>query len=296
MRIRRGDITYSMGSTNHIPHEEGDTTPSLLAHHGNGYTILSLDRPGRLTSTDAEDLRNQIMELYRPGQRVIFDLKNLELIDSAALSVLIHIRKRIAETKGSFELAEVGEPVRKLLEITRLHRVFKIHPSVESALRSLRAESGGNSTRRSTETLRLRVRHTTRFSHIRVDYPDSLVAANCIEIRNRVRGCLQKRDVVILNLNRVRNIDSAGIATLVSLKEYSRKLQKQILLVSDNALLNRLLRSYRIHRLFPVYQTDEEAIRSLDSQEEKRSREPNDQSGEVSARQPEVIQRQSDSP
>lgn len=65
---------------------------------------------------------------------VVVDLENVAFLDSDGLAALISALKCQRETSGSLSLANVSEAVEAVLRITRLARVFDVHPSVDAAV------------------------------------------------------------------------------------------------------------------------------------------------------------------
>ena len=57
---------------------------------------------------------------------LMLDLAGIEYIDSAALSILLEMSKKAAAVKIDFGLLHVQDPVKKVLEVTRLDKVLKI--------------------------------------------------------------------------------------------------------------------------------------------------------------------------
>ncbi len=216
-------------------------------------------RMSNLNSGNTEELKTNILNNYQNGQTVILNFRNLDYIDSAGLTVLIHIRRKLTETKGSLKICEVGDKIHKLMQVTRLHRVFDIYDNEESAIKSIKtktnAKSGSN-----PYVIKFQVKQSESYSLIKFEQPDSLIKPNCAQFRAEIRSHLQKKQTVILNFDNIRNIDSAGISSLIHLKKYSREIKKKILLVYNNRVLNRLFRLYSLDDLFSQFQTEYEAI------------------------------------
>ena len=223
------------------------------------YLLVQFKKMCNLNSGNTDELKTLILNSYQNGQSVIIDFKNLELIDSAGLTVLIHIRRKLTETKGSLKFCNIGEKINNLLQITRLHRVFDIYDTEEAALKSIKTKSIKKTTS-NPYSIRLKTEQTASYILVKIEYPDSLIKSNVEPFRETIRKYIQKKQTVILNFDEIRNIDSAGIACLIHLKRYSREKQKKIFLVYDNRVLNRLFRLYSLDDLFSQFKTDQEAI------------------------------------
>lgn len=89
---------------------------------------------GEVDLYTAPQLRERVAWAIEDGaSRIVVDLADVSFMDSSGLGVLIGALRRLRERGG--ELAVVcGEgPVRRLLAITGLDRLFPVHGSVEAA-------------------------------------------------------------------------------------------------------------------------------------------------------------------
>jgi anti-sigma B factor antagonist len=68
-----------------------------------------------------------------PAQ-VVIDLSDVGFIDSTALAILMQSIKRARENGGDIFLCGLQQPVRMVLELTRLDNVFEIFPEKEKAI------------------------------------------------------------------------------------------------------------------------------------------------------------------
>ena len=76
-----------------------------------GDDSLKLDR--------ISDVEKVFTECERHGQpRIVLDLKNVPLIDSAGLELLLDVRDRCLQKGGAFKLARPNPLCRDILEIT----------------------------------------------------------------------------------------------------------------------------------------------------------------------------------
>lgn len=99
-----------------------------------GKTILSL-KEERLDAHNSGDLRDRILKLLENGDtQLVIDLSEVRFIDSSGLGALLSGYKNATLRSGSFVLTGLQPRVQSMFELTRLHRVFEIFPSVEAAL------------------------------------------------------------------------------------------------------------------------------------------------------------------
>ena len=67
------------------------------------------------------------------AERMIVDLSEVQFIDSSGLGAVVASLKQL-EKGASLELAGLTIAVQKLFSLTKMDTVFKVHPSVETAL------------------------------------------------------------------------------------------------------------------------------------------------------------------
>lgn len=80
-------------------------------------------------------LKDEIRALIEAGvQHLVVDLSAVEYLDSTALGALVGALKRLRERDGDLRLASPPPRIHKLLEITRLLKVFEVSDSVAQAL------------------------------------------------------------------------------------------------------------------------------------------------------------------
>lgn len=94
---------------------------------------------GELTLDQCDGFRRSLYERLSDREiDVVADFEHLTLIDSAGLEMLLALNQDITERGGQFRIASPDETVRKILEATRLDRLFDVHGTLEMAARSLR--------------------------------------------------------------------------------------------------------------------------------------------------------------
>lgn len=80
---------------------------------------------GQIVNGETEILRN-IVDSLSGASAVILDLARVTIIDAHGLGVMLELRAQALEKGVRFELMNVSEPMRRVLEITRLDSVFQI--------------------------------------------------------------------------------------------------------------------------------------------------------------------------
>ena len=98
-----------------------------------GRTIVSL-REERLDALNSGELRDYLLGLLEEsGKQLVVDLSGVSFIDSSGLGALLSGYKNANLRSGWFVLAGLQPRVQSMFELTRLHRVFEIFPTVDAA-------------------------------------------------------------------------------------------------------------------------------------------------------------------
>ena len=88
---------------------------------------LTIIKPaGVLDGVKANELCQQVSELLASGNNlVMLDLADVNSIDSSGLGALIIALKMLRTAGGDLYLCSIAEPVRSLLSMTRMDRLFE---------------------------------------------------------------------------------------------------------------------------------------------------------------------------
>jgi anti-sigma B factor antagonist len=99
-------------------------------------TLLELD--GGLDHTTTALLVAKMDELLEEGAgRVVLDLNRLKYASSWGLAALVRVHHHYAARGGRIAFANLHTTLASILRMSRLDRLFDIHPTVEEAVRSL---------------------------------------------------------------------------------------------------------------------------------------------------------------
>lgn len=102
-----------------------------------GGTMVVRPELARLDATMALQFKDKVGDLIAGGERsLVLDLARVDFVDSSGLGALVALLKRMG-AEGSLALASVRPPVARLLALTRLDRVFRIHDTVQGASEAL---------------------------------------------------------------------------------------------------------------------------------------------------------------
>lgn len=109
----------------------------ILAYRAEGPVGL-VRFSGRFLAQDVPSARQKLREIIDRGNtRLILDLSELELMDSAALAVLISAYKAASIRDGTVVLLRPTPMVRRLIELTRLGEVFEVFEEERDAVARL---------------------------------------------------------------------------------------------------------------------------------------------------------------
>lgn len=90
---------------------------------------------GRIISgKESESLQEHITWLLHDRRLIVLHLGGVEFIDSSGLGAMVRALTKTRQARGELKLCNVPQPVRKLLEMTCLHKVFDLQESEETAL------------------------------------------------------------------------------------------------------------------------------------------------------------------
>jgi anti-sigma B factor antagonist len=98
-------------------------------------TVVTI--PGAtLDASNTKEFKADVAPLLSSGSKLIFDLHNLKFVDSSGLGAMLSSLRSINGLGGDLKLCAMNKPVRALIELVRMHRVFEIFNTREEALRS----------------------------------------------------------------------------------------------------------------------------------------------------------------
>jgi anti-sigma B factor antagonist len=91
----------------------------------------------RVDAHNSNELKEEIKNLFETGKKnVLIDLKDVRFIDSSGLGALVSGYKNAISHHGTLKLSMLQPQVKSMFELTRLHRVFDIYPTIEDAVDS----------------------------------------------------------------------------------------------------------------------------------------------------------------
>ena len=71
-----------------------------------------------------------------PKPKLLISFSNVDHLSSAALGTLITVNNRIRTAQGQLRLSDIDPQIYEVFVITKLNKLFQIHPNAAEALKS----------------------------------------------------------------------------------------------------------------------------------------------------------------
>jgi len=108
----------------------------LNAESIDGIAIVSL--PERLNSSNCPAFQKDLEPLMQENSRFVFDMTQVQHMDSSALGTLVATLKHLRGVGGDLRLCGMTKQIRTLFELVRMHHVFDVFNTRQEALDSYR--------------------------------------------------------------------------------------------------------------------------------------------------------------
>ncbi len=100
--------------------------------------VLVIAISGSADMFDAPKLRDALRQfLARSETAILLDLTNLDFLGPGGLDAILSARQELPAPRGRIGLVNPHPEIRRMLEVTRLTRIFPIYDSVERACEAL---------------------------------------------------------------------------------------------------------------------------------------------------------------
>ena len=101
-----------------------------------GITVLVIGE--RLDAVDGPKLKDVVKELAKEsGLNLVIDMEKTLVLDSTGCGGLVSSLKTLLNNDGQMRIAGPNPKCLEILRMTRLHRIFEIYDSLETAVQSL---------------------------------------------------------------------------------------------------------------------------------------------------------------
>lgn len=101
--------------------------------------VICIRIGGELDHHSTEELRTNISSLIAKNKinKVIFNFESLNFMDSSGLGLLLGRYNEINSLNGEMVVCSANDTIRKILEMSGVHKIIKLEPTEEKALSSL---------------------------------------------------------------------------------------------------------------------------------------------------------------
>jgi anti-anti-sigma factor len=90
----------------------------------------------QLDAGNADHFKRAVAPVLDGCRNLVLDLSRVQFLDSRGCGVIISCLKHLGASGGDLILCGVSAPVRVVLELVRMHRICRILPSKEEAVRA----------------------------------------------------------------------------------------------------------------------------------------------------------------
>lgn len=107
-------------------------------HHGEHPNVLVIEATGKM-DMNAADFTLDCIQGYidRGDSKFVIDCKDLQMMTSFGLGMLVRANSRLKETKGSIAIASAHGLVAETLRIVHFDRLFSLYADVDEAAAAL---------------------------------------------------------------------------------------------------------------------------------------------------------------
>lgn len=115
------------------------TNPKIAVEYVENVAIATIVDEKILEAIDIQALGDSIMPLVERKEdiKLVLDFSNVQFLSSSVLGLLIRVSKKVYESNGQLRLCAITGSIMQIFRITRLDKVFEIHPDSQQALDSL---------------------------------------------------------------------------------------------------------------------------------------------------------------
>ena len=109
-----------------------------ISHREQNNVLIITPLAENLDALTAPDFKQKVLDLINntKAKNVIFDLNQLQFIDSSGLGSLLSILRNLHSQGGELKLVSLNKPVRTMFELVSMHKVFEIFNTPDEAAKS----------------------------------------------------------------------------------------------------------------------------------------------------------------
>ena len=103
--------------------------------------VLKVALSGRLVASCAEEFKETMFERLKDSKRVVFNLKEMQHVDSSGLGALVSILQWENTNGGVIKLCCLQPRPKIVFDITKVYRIFEIFNTEAEAVESFSKQS-----------------------------------------------------------------------------------------------------------------------------------------------------------
>jgi anti-anti-sigma factor len=94
----------------------------------------------RLDAKDAAQFKQSVLQVINETKKyqVVFVLNKLNFIDSSGVGIFLSMLRFVNSHGGELKLAEITQPIRTILELISMHKIFEIFKTTKDAIESFK--------------------------------------------------------------------------------------------------------------------------------------------------------------
>jgi len=115
-----------------------------IERYGDVTTVVLCD--ATLDWRNGGHFMKQLAPALASADKVVFDLEELEWLDSSGFSILLYCQGVLQDRAGDMKLCCASDQVMDLFRVLRLHRVFEISATRSEAVQSFQLSQVGKDT------------------------------------------------------------------------------------------------------------------------------------------------------
>ncbi len=105
-------------------------------------TVVVVIKSDRLDANNANIFKRSMEPVLAEAKDAILDLGAVRFMDSSGIGALLSCLRRMNAAGGTLRLASIQRPVRQVMDLVRMHRVFDIYDNLQDALKAARVPAG----------------------------------------------------------------------------------------------------------------------------------------------------------
>ena len=113
--------------------------PKIVVEYIDNVTVVTFTDDKILDEADIKAIENSIFPIVRQSDHtnLVLNFEGVEFLSSAVLGILIRILTAVNRKDGKLRLCGINDKIYEIFKITRLNKVFEIHPDTQKAIKSI---------------------------------------------------------------------------------------------------------------------------------------------------------------